>query len=95
MRLSTVIRALPVVLLPGFAMAANNGQLAAGSALFAAKCQECHGAMAEDGAGGDIRGATASEIARAVRGFEQMPPLELTEAEITAIAAYLRHLESK
>lgn len=94
MRLSTIILMLPVALLANLAMA-EDGLVTAGRALFTAKCQECHGATAEDGASGDIRGATALEVARAVRGFEQMPPLELSEAEITAIAAYLKHLENK
>lgn len=73
---------------------AQDAQLAAGRALFEANCEACHGALGDQGASGDIRGMTVAEITRAVAGFEQMPALELGAADISAIAAYLRHLES-
>lgn len=93
MRLLPRILALCGGLLP-LSVLAQDAQLAAGRALFEANCEACHGATADQGASGDIRGMTVAEIGRAVAGFEQMPALELSAADISAIAAYLSYLES-
>ncbi|MBL4556415.1 MAG: hypothetical protein JKP98_01995 [Rhodobacteraceae bacterium] len=46
-------------------------------------------------AGGDITGLPENLVAMAVRGFEQMPAVELTREEIAAITAWLDHLASR
>lgn len=81
-----LVAALP--LLPA-AAGADEARVATGRALFAANCQECHGPTGEGGAGGDIRGMKQPEVARATRGFEQMPAFDLGEADLAAIVAYL------
>ena len=64
-----------------------------GRALFAMHCAPCHGETATEGVGGDIRGMSAATVGRAVRGFEQMPRIDLTEAELAAIVAHLARLD--
>jgi mono/diheme cytochrome c family protein len=79
----------------GFAaasIAAEAPSLADGQQLYAANCQACHGATATSGVGGDIRGLPLSVLARAVRGIEEMPAVDLNRAELTSIMAYLESL---
>lgn len=73
-------------------MAAEAPSLSDGRQLYAANCQACHGASATAGVGGDIRGLPLSVVARAVRGIEEMPAIDLNEAELTAILAHLESL---
>lgn len=77
------------------AIAAEDPGSAAGRQLYAANCQACHGATATAGVGGDIRGLPLSVLARAVRGIEEMPAVDLDEAELTAIQAYLESLRGE
>lgn len=71
---------------------ADDTQVAAGRALFEAKCRRCHGPTAQAGQAGDIRSLPASVVARATRGIEEMPAVELSDAELGALVAYLRSL---
>ena len=75
--------------LPPSAVAADDAMVAAGGALFADLCADCHGADATDGEAGDIRRLPASIVSNATQGFEMMPAFDLAPDEITAIAAWL------
>lgn len=66
-----------------------------GRALFEAYCSGCHGAEAEGVNAPDITGMPRKIVARAVQGVEQMPTIELTEAEIDAITAFLATLAGR
>ncbi|HBG98272.1 MAG TPA: hypothetical protein DDY29_05935 [Rhodobacteraceae bacterium] len=66
-----------------------------GRRLYLRHCASCHGPTATLGAGGDITGLPENLVAMAVRGFEQMPAVELTREEIAAITAWLDHLASR
>ncbi len=58
-------------------------------------CQSCHGTDAKGGnLGPDIRGKTAEEIKGAL-GADPMTFISLTEEEVEAVTAYLKHLHSK
>ena len=78
--------------LPAAQVAAEDPGLVEGQQLYTANCQACHGATATSGVGGDIRGLPLSVLARAVRGIEEMPAVDLNEAELEAILAYLESL---
>lgn len=72
--------------------AATAQDLAGAERLFLDTCARCHGARGDAPTGGGIAGLDRAHVARAVRGAGQMPPIALTEAEIDAIAAWLRVL---
>lgn len=91
MRLVAILLALIVAQL-SVSAGAEEAQLAEGQALFEANCRRCHGPAADAGQAGDIRGLPASVVARATRGLEEMPEIELSEAELAAIVAYLERL---
>ncbi|KPP90557.1 MAG: cytochrome c553 [Rhodobacteraceae bacterium HLUCCA08] len=64
----------------------------AGRTIFVETCASCHGETGQSVSIGDIRGTRLSTLRRVPNGFEQMPPIALTEDEIAAIAAYLAAL---
>lgn len=63
-----------------------------GATVYAAACATCHGASAQSGAGGDIRGLAENVYLHALRGVDQMPRVDLTEEEAAAVAAWLAAL---
>lgn len=71
---------------------AGDAAVEAGRQVFTGNCEPCHGPTATEGEVGDIRGLSVGTITGAVQGFEMMPRIPLTEAEIEAVAAYLRWL---
>lgn len=75
--------------------AAGEDAVAAGRALFEEHCVSCHGddARGVDGAGSDIRDAIVRQVVMATGGgYEDMPGIDLAEAEIAAIVAFLNSL---
>jgi len=93
MRLSSILPLLAcptlslILTLPAFAEAD-------GRRLYARHCLSCHGATATSGASGDIRGLGEDTMRQALRGMEQMPSFDLTDAELTALTEYLETLRS-
>jgi mono/diheme cytochrome c family protein len=85
-------RALVPFLLALSPAVAEEGAVTAGRQVFTENCEACHGPTATEGEAGDIRGLSVGTITGAVQGFEMMPRIPLTEAEIKAVAAYLRWL---
>lgn len=63
-----------------------------GRELVARICSECHGADAAGDIGPDIRGKSRRQIKYAVRGFDEMPTIDLTSDQIDGLAAYLQSL---
>lgn len=66
-----------------------------GEGLFQELCAVCHGEDAKgmQGAGSDIRDAIIRQVRMATGGGdEDMPEIELTDAEMEAIVAYLNSL---
>ncbi|WP_417263692.1 c-type cytochrome [Celeribacter sp.] len=61
----------------------------AGKEVFTDFCMACHGEEALGGNGPDIQGAILSDVTQAIRGTDQMEPVELYEGEPEAVAAYL------
>jgi mono/diheme cytochrome c family protein len=68
---------------------ADKIDLAAAERLFLDTCASCHGDQGESPTGGGIAGVSRRDVARAVRGADQMPAIDLTEAQIDAIAVWL------
>lgn len=66
-----------------------------GAALYQDHCLDCHLADGSGGIGADIRGMSRNRVARAIKGFDEMPQIPLTEAEIDAIVAYLATLRAE
>ena len=73
--------------------AADAGIVERGAELFRRHCVACHGEGATSGASGDIRGISLATVRYAVRGGGQMPPIDLREDEIRAIAAWLAAID--
>ena len=91
-----MMRALTLLWLPACLTAAPAGAVEAlpkGAALYRQHCVACHGRTATSGAGGDIRGLPVETVRAALRGVEQMPAFRFTDAEVTAVTAYLATLE--
>lgn len=63
-----------------------------GRAQFVEHCAACHGRYALGGNGPDIQGSTLNDVVIATHGMDQMPEIDLSEAERQAIAAYLMAL---
>lgn len=77
-------------LLACFALPARSEDLAeTGERLFLRNCARCHGQDASGGNAPDIRHTPRNFVLRAIRGFEEMPEIPLTDAEIDAITAWL------
>lgn len=66
-----------------------------GEEVFTDFCMACHGEEALGGNGPDIQGAILSDVTQAIRGTDQMDPVELYEGEPEAVAAYLMSLAPK
>ncbi|MEZ5685545.1 MAG: cytochrome c [Paracoccaceae bacterium] len=65
-----------------------------GQALFAEHCARCHGESAEgENNAPDIRGVPKGTLARALRGYDEMPEFALDQAEVAALHAWLRRLD--
>ena len=71
---------------------ADPAAAARGRALYQELCADCHGARAGGGNGPDIVGTRAEFIREAAEGVEDMPEIDLTEAQINALAAWLARL---
>lgn len=71
---------------------AEGDPVAAGRQIYEEICEACHGPTATEGEVGDIRGLSVGTVTGAVQGFEMMPRIPLTEAEIEAVVAYLAWL---
>ncbi|WP_226551041.1 c-type cytochrome [Celeribacter naphthalenivorans] len=67
----------------------------AGKEVFTDFCMACHGEEALGGNGPDIQGAILSDVTQAIRGTDQMEPVELVDGEPEAVAAYLMALAPK
>lgn len=65
-----------------------------GRETFLVYCAPCHGKDASGGSTPDIRGLPREDIAMAVQGVDQMPPLDIADEDLDAIATYLFSLES-
>ena len=76
----------------GGAAAAEPAAAARGRALYQELCADCYGARAGGGNGPDIVGTRAEFIREAAEGVEDMPEIDLTEAQINALAAWLARL---
>ncbi|AVW92251.1 c-type cytochrome [Celeribacter baekdonensis] len=63
-----------------------------GQTQFVDHCAACHGLHALGGNGPDIQGSTLRDVTVATRGMDQMPEIDLSEAERRAIAVYLMSL---
>ena len=63
-----------------------------GQAQFVDHCAACHGLHALGGNGPDIQGTTLNDVVISTRGMDQMPAIDLSDAERQAIAAYLMSL---
>jgi mono/diheme cytochrome c family protein len=63
-----------------------------GQTQFVDHCAACHGLHALGGNGPDIQGATLNDVVISTRGMDQMPEIDLSEAEQQAIATYLMSL---
>ena len=83
-----------VLALSGAAVAANDGQVAAGETLYQENCIDCH---MEDAAGDDIapdiRGIPKNNLRRAMGGFDAMPEFDLSDREQAALLVYLKSLD--
>ncbi|MFW5833577.1 MAG: c-type cytochrome [Pseudomonadota bacterium] len=88
----SALLALLLVLLQPVTGRAGDALVAEGRDLYEWHCLACHGETGEEGEAGDIRGLSASIVASALRGMEQMPEFVLSEREVDAIIAYLAHL---
>lgn len=66
-----------------------------GEEVFTDFCMACHGEEALGGNGPDIQGAILSDVTQAIRGTDQMEPVELVDGEPEAVAAYLMSLAPK
>ncbi|SFK14349.1 c-type cytochrome [Celeribacter neptunius] len=66
-----------------------------GEQVYADACRTCHGAEALGGNGPDIQGALPGDVKTAIRGTDQMPPVELSAGAPEAVAAYLMSLNPK
>ncbi len=77
------------------------GDVAAGAAVFALNCANCHGAGGVDGPGPDLAstGLDAGQVAYMVRdpqGVDKgsgMPELSLTDKQVADVAAYVASLK--
>ena len=58
-------------------------------------CQYCHAADARGKVGPNIRGKSPEAIKQALGTVLQMSFISLTEEDIEAVAAFLKHLESQ
>lgn len=72
------------------------GDMPGGETLYVEHCLDCHG---EDASGGDnsepdIRGVNMVMLDRALSGMDAMPEFEFSDAEVTALHAYLQLLDS-
>lgn len=77
------------------ALPAGAEELDMGEGLFQDLCSVCHGEDAKGvkGAGSDIRDSIVRQVRMATGGgYEDMPEIELTDAEMEAIVAYLNSL---
>jgi len=72
----------------------RDGLTRRGGELFRQECAPCHGEDAVSGASGDIRGVSLATVKRAIRGAEQMPDMDLPEADLAAIAAWLSAIDN-
>lgn len=68
--------------------------LVEGQEIYVAQCAECHGADARGDIGSDIRGVARGRLTRALKGFDEMPPIDLGDAEVDALAAWLYQLDA-
>ncbi|NBD30869.1 MAG: hypothetical protein GVY31_12640 [Alphaproteobacteria bacterium] len=84
---------LPVHATAEEALALDPSLVQAGAGHFADSCASCHGAEAGGSSAPDIRGAIPSEVARAARGMDQMPPVALDAGQAEAIGAWLMSLD--
>ena len=87
--MTRLIGTLSLLLATGFEA---HGAEADGEALYRRHCQVCHGRDAMTGESGDIRGMALPLVRSALRGIEQMPAFDFTEAEIAALTDHLRVL---
>lgn len=63
-----------------------------GQQIYQAECAECHLDDGSGGVGSDIRGVTRNRVARAIKGFDEMPEIPLTPLQLDALVAYLAGL---
>ena len=95
-----ILLALAMLPLTGGLAAAQQGDAAAGKALWAdeLRCKDCHGGVAEGAFGPDLagRGLSAAQVMQAVRkpwGIMPMfTPLQVSDQELTNLAAYFASL---
>ena len=66
--------------------------MALGQTLYEEQCSACHGEDASGDSGPDIQGTPRVDVALAVKGFEDMPEIELTGEELDAVVAHLKRL---
>jgi len=87
-------RLLPILLLTASATGAEplSSLQAQGQEVYDGLCADCHGPEGRGDVGTDIRGASVPVVRRAVKGFDEMPEIELTVEELDATVAYLGHL---
>ncbi|MDV7144114.1 cytochrome c [Tropicimonas sp. TH_r6] len=86
---------LTVLILIAAAFPALAEDVPSGKDLYRDNCVECHGdtAQGDDDISPDIRGATRTQLERALPGFDQMPEFAFTDAEVVALKDYLAVLE--
>ncbi|MBD3788173.1 MAG: cytochrome c [Sphingomonadales bacterium] len=85
-------RALVALLVAGQAAAQSPDLAATGKAVFLDLCSGCHGERGQGVNAPEIAAVPRKLVAKAVRGVDQMPEIEVTEAEIDAITAFLATL---
>lgn len=83
---------LSIIFVLGAAVANADPDPELGRELVVSICSACHGTDSAGDIGPDIRGKSRREIKYAVRGFDEMPEIDLTSEEIDALAAYLQSL---
>jgi mono/diheme cytochrome c family protein len=70
-------------------VAAEDGDPARGARVYEVRCKQCHGANADEGDAGVIRGLPRAIVRDALDGFEAMPKVRLSDADFEALAAHL------
>lgn len=60
-----------------------------GQEVYETHCIDCHLADGSGGIGADIRHISRPRVERAIKGFDEMPPIPLTVDQLDALMVYL------